>query len=56
MDGIILRWRGDLYFECRTTGTVTLNDKSSEFAWIGLADCAVRRHDDGLRIYWGRYS
>ncbi len=50
----------NLYFECRTTGTIALNGESSEFAWVGPADlnsCALAfRHDDGLRTYWERYS
>lgn len=46
----------NLYFECRVTGTVVLNDESSESDWIGPNDLdsykLAFRHDEGLRQYW----
>lgn len=46
----------NLYFECAVSGAITLNDESSEFAWIGPSDLARYevsfRNDLGLRRYW----
>lgn len=46
----------NLYFECSVTGTIVLNDESSEFAWIGTEDLGKYRiafkNDIGLMRYW----
>ena len=46
----------NLYFECAVTGTIELNEESSEYAWIGPPDLArfkiVFRNDEALAHYW----
>jgi 8-oxo-dGTP diphosphatase len=47
----------NLYFECRVTGTLTLNPESSDSTWVG-PDAVDRyemafRNEEGLRRYWG---
>jgi len=46
----------NLYFECTASGTITLNDESSSYAWIDpleLESFALAfRNDHGLRRYW----
>jgi 8-oxo-dGTP pyrophosphatase MutT (NUDIX family) len=46
----------NLYFECDVSGTIVLNDESSEFAWIGPSDLdkydIVFRNDLALMRYW----
>ena len=47
----------NLYFECTTSGTVRLDEESSDFAWIGPGDLhqydIAFRNDAGLVRYWG---
>ena len=46
----------NLYFECTVSGTVVLNEESSEFAWIGPPDLGkykiAFRNDLALVRYW----
>jgi len=46
----------NLYFECAVSGTVALNDESSEFAWISREDIdeyeIAFRNDVALLNYW----
>ncbi len=46
----------NLYFECAVSGTVVLNNESSEFAWISRQDIdeyeIVFRNDLALLRYW----
>lgn len=46
----------NLYYKCRVTGAVTLNDESSEFGWIGQGDLEsyrlAFRHDEEVWRYW----
>jgi len=48
----------NLYFECRTAGTLVLNPESSAAAWIGRDDLESHpltfRNDEGLLRYWNR--
>jgi ADP-ribose pyrophosphatase YjhB (NUDIX family) len=47
----------NFYFECRVSGTVQLNEESSEFAWIGPDELdqyrLTFRNDWGLKRFWG---
>jgi 8-oxo-dGTP diphosphatase len=49
----------NLYFECSVKGSVTLNDESSRFAWIGPEDLnrfpLTFRNDAGLLRYWKEF-
>ena len=46
----------NLYFECEVSGSIVLNEESSEFAWIGSDQLGryeiAFRNDEGLRRYW----
>lgn len=46
----------NLYFECAVSGTIRLNEESSEFAWVGLEQMGeydiAFRNDEGLKMYW----
>jgi 8-oxo-dGTP diphosphatase len=46
----------NLYFECTVSGTVTVNEESSEYAWIGSSELSryqiVFRNDEALLRYW----
>ena len=46
----------NLYFECRASGTVALNEEASDYAWISPDDLErytiVFRNDEALRTYW----
>lgn len=33
----------NLYFRCTVDGTVTLNEESSEFAWLSMAEALARK-------------
>ncbi len=50
----------NLYFECKVTGDIALNEESSEFAWIGPSDMKgytiAFRHDLGLMKFWTNKS
>ena len=45
------------YFLCSVSGTIRLNEESSEYAWVGedrLDQYPVAfRNDEGIRRYWG---
>ena len=47
----------NLYFECRVSGRLALNDESDEWARIGCGDLGCYElafgNDAGLRRYWG---
>jgi len=46
----------NLYFECDVSGEISLNQESSEVAWIGPEDLEYYditfRNEEGLRRYW----
>ena len=46
----------NLYFECKYSGEVVLNEESSRYAWVNPAELAeydiVFRNDAGLKRYW----
>jgi hypothetical protein len=46
----------NLYFECRVSGTIKLNEESDEYAWIGREDIEkydiAFRNDEALTRYW----
>jgi 8-oxo-dGTP diphosphatase len=46
----------NLYFECSTSGQVTLNEESSDFRWISASEIGslaiTFRNDEGLVRYW----
>jgi len=46
----------NLYFECRASGEIALNQESTEFRWIGPEEIGqfdiAFRNDAGLRSYW----
>jgi 8-oxo-dGTP pyrophosphatase MutT (NUDIX family) len=46
----------NLYFECQVSGTIRLNEESSEYAWVGPEELEqyeiVFRNDAGLMRYW----
>lgn len=46
----------NFYFECRVSGTIALNEESSEFAWVGPEDLpqyeVVFRNDIAMLRYW----
>lgn len=47
----------NLYFECKVSCDIQLNEESSEYTWIGPSDLnkykIAFRNDLGLRQYWG---
>jgi 8-oxo-dGTP diphosphatase len=47
----------NLYFECRVSGDITLNEESSEYAWIARDNLdsyeMIFLNDEALRRYWG---
>jgi len=47
----------NLYFDCRVSGSVVLNDESCDYAWIGPSDleryALVFLNDQALERYWG---
>lgn len=48
----------NLYFECRTEGSVQINPESVAYAWIRRAEldryAIAFRNDEGLLRYWGQ--
>jgi 8-oxo-dGTP pyrophosphatase MutT (NUDIX family) len=46
----------NLYFECRVSGDIILNEESSEYAWIGRDELdsyeIIFRNKEALRRYW----
>src|SRR5437870_2814460 len=46
----------NLYFECRASGEIALNQESTEFRWVGSEEIGhfdiAFRNDAGLRSYW----
>jgi 8-oxo-dGTP pyrophosphatase MutT (NUDIX family) len=46
----------NFYFECRVSGTIVLNEESSEFAWVRPEDLpkyeVVFRNDIAMLRYW----
>ena len=50
----------NLYFKCEVEGELSINEESSEYAWIGPEDLEkypiVFRNDLGLKRYWAKNS
>lgn len=50
----------NFYFLCRAEGKITLNEESSDFAWIGPDDLSslniVFRNDEALRWYFRKFT
>jgi 8-oxo-dGTP diphosphatase len=50
----------NLYFECAVSGTVTLDDESSEYAWISPSELSqyqiVFRSDVAILRYWKEWK
>jgi 8-oxo-dGTP pyrophosphatase MutT (NUDIX family) len=47
----------NLYYRCKHSGQVALDEESTDYAWIGREDMArydiAFRNDEGLKRYWG---
>ncbi len=50
----------NFYFHCRVSGSIRINDESSEFTWIGPAEIdsyeIVFRNDEAIRRHFGSIS
>jgi len=46
----------NFYFECLASGTIVLNEESSEFRWVAASEVTdfiiTFRNDEALRSFW----